>query len=117
MAVSFRYAVREGTSLILDFIKALAEYEKMSEQVVATPELMEEWTDTALREIRSEPWLLGAEIALRADFRAEKILKRLTRVRQKCRTRECYLCRASVSLPRGQLRSRLSSCLLFRRER
>lgn len=43
MSCDFRYAVREDTPLILAFIKGLAEYEKMSELVVATPELLEEW--------------------------------------------------------------------------
>lgn len=39
----FRYATREDTQLILYFIKQLAEYEKMLDEVVATPELLEEW--------------------------------------------------------------------------
>ena len=39
----FRYAQREDTELILSFIKELAEYEKMSDQVVATEELLTEW--------------------------------------------------------------------------
>lgn len=41
--MDYRFAEREDTSLILDFIKALAEYEHMSDQVVATPELLREW--------------------------------------------------------------------------
>ena len=39
----FRYATEQDSALILDFIKQLAEYEKMSEQVVATEELLKEW--------------------------------------------------------------------------
>ena len=39
----FRYAKEQDSALILDFIKQLAEYEKMSEQVVATEELLKEW--------------------------------------------------------------------------
>ena len=38
----FRFAVREDAPLILDFIRALAEYEHMADQVVATAELLEE---------------------------------------------------------------------------
>ena len=39
----FRLATEQDAALILDFIKALAEYEKMSDQVVATEELLREW--------------------------------------------------------------------------
>ena len=38
-----RKAERKDVPLILDFIKQLAEYEKMSDQVVATPEILNEW--------------------------------------------------------------------------
>ncbi len=41
--ISFRFASPEDCSLILSFIKGLAEYEKMSDQVVATEELLREW--------------------------------------------------------------------------
>ena len=41
--ISFRFAFPEDCLLILSFIKALAEYEKMSDQVVATEELLREW--------------------------------------------------------------------------
>lgn len=41
--LSFRFAQREDVGLILGFIKALARYEKMEDQVVATPELLEHW--------------------------------------------------------------------------
>lgn len=41
--VSFRYAKREDTELILKFIKDLARYEKMENEVVATKGLLEEW--------------------------------------------------------------------------
>lgn len=40
---SFRFAVENDTELILDFIKRLAEYEKMANEVVATKELLREW--------------------------------------------------------------------------
>ena len=41
--ISFRPALPEDCPLILSFIKALAEYEKMSDQVVATEDLLREW--------------------------------------------------------------------------
>lgn len=41
--VTFRYATKEDTSIILDFIKQLACYEKMENQVVATEELLNKW--------------------------------------------------------------------------
>ena len=41
--VKFRYAKKEDTELILKFIKDLAEYENMLDEVVATEELLEEW--------------------------------------------------------------------------
>lgn len=41
--ISFRPALPEDCPLILSFIKALAEYEKLSDQVVATEELLREW--------------------------------------------------------------------------
>lgn len=39
----FRYATENDVSLILYFIKELAEYEKMLDEVVATEELLKEW--------------------------------------------------------------------------
>ncbi len=39
----FRYAERKDCSRILFFIRELAAYEKMLDQVVATEELLEEW--------------------------------------------------------------------------
>jgi len=41
--MKFRYAQRKDVSLILQFIKELAEYEKMSDEVVADESLLEEW--------------------------------------------------------------------------
>ena len=40
---NFRFATEKDTALILDFIKALAEYEKMSDQVVANEDMLREW--------------------------------------------------------------------------
>lgn len=41
--VQFRYAEREDIPLILHFIKALADYEKMSDEVVADEATLAEW--------------------------------------------------------------------------
>ena len=41
--MSFRFAERRDTALILQFIRELADYEKMLDQVEATEELLEEW--------------------------------------------------------------------------
>lgn len=41
--LKFRYAERKDVSLILHFIKELADYEQMLNEVVATKELLEEW--------------------------------------------------------------------------
>lgn len=38
-----RFANAEDCALILSFIRQLADYEKMSDQVVATEELLQEW--------------------------------------------------------------------------
>ena len=43
MSLTFRYANQSDTALILQFIRALADYEKMSEEVIATEELLNEW--------------------------------------------------------------------------
>ena len=41
--MTIRYAEEKDTGLILDFIKGLAEYEKMSDEVVATEAILKEW--------------------------------------------------------------------------
>ena len=41
--LNIRAAERGDTALILDLIRGLAEYEKLSHEVVATPELLEKW--------------------------------------------------------------------------
>lgn len=43
MGLNFRYANSDDTALILSFIKELAEYEQMLDEVVATEELLNEW--------------------------------------------------------------------------
>ena len=42
MGLEFRYAERKDTDLILSFIKGIAEYEKLSDDVVADPAVLEE---------------------------------------------------------------------------
>lgn len=39
----FRFAEKADAALILQFIRALAEYEKMPDEVIATEELLTEW--------------------------------------------------------------------------
>ncbi|MDD5953170.1 MAG: GNAT family N-acetyltransferase [Oscillospiraceae bacterium] len=41
--LTFRYAQRQDVPLVLEFIKGIAAYEKMSDEVVATEALLEEW--------------------------------------------------------------------------
>ena len=41
--LTFRYAERKDTPLILNFIRELADYEKLSDQVIADEKLLEEW--------------------------------------------------------------------------
>lgn len=43
MTASFRFAEEKDTDLILQFIKDLAEYEKMLDEVIATESLLKEW--------------------------------------------------------------------------
>ena len=42
-AMTFRFAKEVDCTLILRFIRGLADYEKMSDQVVATEEFLREW--------------------------------------------------------------------------
>ena len=41
--MTFRFAEEADCGIILNFIRGLAEYERMSDQVVATEELLREW--------------------------------------------------------------------------
>ena len=41
--IKFRYAQEKDAAKILYFIKELAAYEKMSDEVIATEELLKEW--------------------------------------------------------------------------
>lgn len=42
-SLSFRYATKDDSALILKFIKELADYEHMLNEVIATEELLQEW--------------------------------------------------------------------------
>lgn len=41
--VTFRFATKDDSAEILAFVRALAEYEHLSDQVVATEEILQEW--------------------------------------------------------------------------
>ena len=41
--MTFRFADENDCSVILAFIRALADYEKMTDQVISTEELLKEW--------------------------------------------------------------------------
>lgn len=41
--MDFRFAEKKDANIILDFIQRLAEYEHMTDDVVATEELLQEW--------------------------------------------------------------------------
>lgn len=43
MGLTFRYAQASDTALILEFIRDLAEYEKMLDEVIATEENLRDW--------------------------------------------------------------------------
>ena len=43
MDVTFRFAQRQDAGLILEFVRQLAEYEKMADQVVAEQAVLEKW--------------------------------------------------------------------------
>ena len=43
MNLTFRYAEESDTVLILQFIRDLAEYEKMLDEVIATEDTLKEW--------------------------------------------------------------------------
>lgn len=57
MAFTIRFAGEQDIPQILNFIRGLAEYEHMLDQVVATPELLREW----LIEKRTAEVLIGEE--------------------------------------------------------
>ena len=66
--LTFRSANNKDCGLILDFIKKLAEYEKMSDQVVATEALLEEWIFEQKKAEVLFPCLDGKEIGFALFF-------------------------------------------------
>ena len=66
--LTFRFANNKDCGLILDFIKKLAEYEKMSDQVVATEALLEEWIFEQKKAEVLFPCLDGKEIGFALFF-------------------------------------------------
>ena len=59
--LKFRMAEAKDTALILEFIKELAEYEELLDEVVATEEVLKEWlfekqkAEVLIGEVREEP--------------------------------------------------------------
>ena len=43
MSTEFRFATVEDAALIIEFIKGIAEYEKMSDEMVADEAMIREW--------------------------------------------------------------------------
>ena len=70
--VTFRFAEREDVPLILEFVKALAEYEKMPDAVCATEEDLEEWLFDKERAEVSYP---GRRRGLRCFSRALRLIR------------------------------------------
>ena len=64
----FRLAEEKDAGLILYFIKALAEYEKMLDQVVATEELLREWIFEKGKAEVLFPMVSGKEIGFALFF-------------------------------------------------
>ena len=55
----YRFANKDDANLILDFVKQLAIYEKMENEVVASPELLEEWIfDRSLGAVSLDEWMI-----------------------------------------------------------
>ena len=66
--LTFRFAQREDTEKILFFIRALAKYEKMEDEVIATPELLEEWIFDKRKAEVIFPMVDGKEIGFALFF-------------------------------------------------
>lgn len=65
--MEFRYAEEKDASLILQFIKELAAYEKMLVEVVATEALLKEWIFEKKQRSFSH-WKLGMKSDLLCSF-------------------------------------------------
>ena len=66
--LTFRYAERKDTPLILQFIKELAEYEKLADQVVADEASLEEWLFDKKKAEVIFPMIEGQEIGYALFF-------------------------------------------------
>jgi len=66
--LTFRTAQREDTDKILYFIRALAKYEKMENEVVTTPALLEEWIFDKQKAEVIFPMVDGKEIGFALFF-------------------------------------------------
>lgn len=66
--LTFRYAERKDTPLILQFIKELAEYEKLADQVVADEATLEEWLFDKQKAEVIFPMIEGQEIGYALFF-------------------------------------------------
>ena len=67
--LTFRYAERKDTGLILQFIKELADYEKLLHEVVADEATLEEWIfDKQKAEVDFWRFRLGKKLDLRFSF-------------------------------------------------
>ena len=66
--LTFRFAERKDCGLILDFIRRLAEYEKISDQLVATEELLEHWIFDLRKAEVIFPCIDGKEVSFALFF-------------------------------------------------
>lgn len=66
--LTFRFAQEEDCEKILGFIRALAKYEKMESEVVATPELLREWIFEKQKAEVIFPMVDGREIGFTLFF-------------------------------------------------
>lgn len=66
--LSFRFAERKDTGKILCFIRELAKYEKMEDEVVATEQLLEQWIFDKQKAEVIFPMIDGKEIGFALFF-------------------------------------------------
>ena len=66
--LTFRFAQEDDCEKILGFIRALAKYEKMESEVVATPELLREWIFEKQKAEVIFPMVDGCEIGFALFF-------------------------------------------------
>lgn len=68
MALQFRFATPEDTGLLLTFIRELAEYEQMLDQVVATESVLRDWLFTQRKAEAFFAVLNGVEVGFALFF-------------------------------------------------